>query len=131
MRTKTLRPQRKTYTDKLADAKTWQEVMALDPDDYNYLPVVQLTPEWEASMPHTQAGTHTYTYDELASDIDNICTEKEAYVLYAIVDQEMSFRYLGQEMGVSHETVRNYYKSAIEKLRSKLNYDIYLTLEEE
>ena len=115
----TCRPPRKTWTDKLMDCETWEEVVAMpDPQESRYLRgVLSLDkghlenlpgnggrPNW----PETSHETVERWVEELP------VSERMAFDL--IHFEGLSLRAAGRQLHVSHETVRVLYNRAVHSL---------------
>ena len=112
---KTMRPARVTYSDKLEQAETYQEVLNLEM--YDYVRYISANDSWLNSFPSPEA---TYIeredshkrYNNLLDEIESVLTEKDA-----------SLRYVAGLENCSHESVRKCYAKALKKLRGNIKIE--------
>ena len=118
----TMRPPRMTNTDRLNACETWEEVVDCPLYD-DWIKCVYASDTWLDSFaaPETSYDEEsTQRYEDLCDLAEEVLTEKETKVLFYIVEQGKSLRVVGAELGVSHETVRNIYSRACEKMRDAI-----------
>lgn len=104
---KTMRKERPTYTDKLLSATTWTEVLELDERTFFTPTYVGATLERMPNIEYEPEDPEARkAFEELSDIIDNLLTEKELKVWSAVVDEKLSYRKIGDDMGISYETAR-------------------------
>jgi len=119
---KTMRPPRMTNTDRLNACETWEEVVDCPLYD-DWIKCVYASDTWLDSFTNEDNGYDVESaerYEDLCDLADKVLNEQEAKVLFYIAEQGKSLRVVGGELGVSHETVRNIYNKACEKMREAI-----------
>lgn len=125
---KTLRPLKKTYTEKLDECTTWEEVVDLGRPSEHLKPQYvgdndwildqnQTSPEdsWIASLDGEEEADYS-SWDQLK----DILTDNQYKILWMHIEQEMSFRAISVELGVSHQACYKAYKRALRNARNLL-----------
>ena len=104
----------KSYTDKLNECQTWQQVMALkntDDEKWNNN-VVVATQDWLESFSNEESlwadnSTLKTTYDELLDEIELLLDEDDLSIFLLTYQGHGSLRWVADKMGKSHENIRN------------------------
>lgn len=114
--TVTMRPQRKTTTIKLKEAKTWQEVLDVPLQD-EWIKTVSASPSWLDSFPARNSISDNSGYEYLVEFILNTLSKIESRVFFLIAEQDFSYRRAAEEINYSHEQTRQIYLRALKKIR--------------
>ena len=108
-----MRKDRPTYTDKLMNSTSWVEVLDLVDDNSFFVPVYlgkELErlpdPEYEPEDPESRVR-----FESLSDIIDNLLAKDELKIWNLVVNEKYSYRKVGEELSISHESARKIFKA--------------------
>lgn len=102
-----------SYTDQLAECKTWEEVMSLKntEEDYWKAKAIYASNDWLLSFSNEDAmwAEENYEksiYDDLLDEIDKLLEEEDATIFLLTYQGNGSLRWVASKIGKSHEFTR-------------------------
>lgn len=128
----TTRPFKKTYTEMLEEAETWQEVMTLKPTRFVSLTYAPGWLDWFLDEdvvsgygvfdPYADEQTDE-GYETLLDVMEQVLSKTELEVFLLRAEQNLSFALIGLELDTSKQAAHATFKRAQRKLQAALSVD--------
>lgn len=110
-----MRKPKKTYLDKLSDAKTVVDVLNIPMPDYSNDLVLDYIDAANADIINYERDDEIY--EDLIQSINLNLTNEEQDIFYRTYEQNQSLRVIATDLKMSHEKVRIILNKAMIKLR--------------